>query len=169
LRGIGLGGKGAGSPLWRPLITNSPCTGHIPDELAQKILVAGRGPRVIVFVIESLALQQNLLRFGIQMLGGDLRRQSREQAAAARDAFKGLEGIFQVQLQTEIGRQHEPPRHLFLFTVRGQLLGQGIQNLFFEAQFKAFLLVGLADNLDLIELPAAEGFQNRLRMIFDEA
>ena len=32
MRGIGLGGKGAGSPLQGPSITNSPCPGYVKLE-----------------------------------------------------------------------------------------------------------------------------------------
>ena len=39
---------------------------------------------------------------------------------------------------------------------------------FLEAQFEKLFLVGLADNLELIKLAPAEGFQHPLRVILDE-
>jgi hypothetical protein len=44
-----------------------------------------------------------------------------------------------------------------------------VQNLFLEAQLEKLLLVGLADNFELIELAPAEGFQYPLRVILDES
>ena len=73
-----------------------------------------------------------------------------------------------MQLQTEIGRQDKPLRDFLLLATGGHHLGQGVQDLFFEAQLEKLLLVGLADNLELIKLAAAEGFQHPLRVILDE-
>jgi len=123
----------------------------------------------MVLVIEPAALQQDLLRLGGQVFGGDLGRQSREQAAATHDALEGVERVFQMQLQTQIGRQDKPPRDLFLFPVRGHRLGQRVQHLLLETQLEKLLLVGLADDLELIKLAPAEGFQHPLRVVLDEA
>jgi hypothetical protein len=38
-----------------------------------------------------------------------------------------------------------------------------------EAQLEELLLVGLADDLDLIKLATTESFQNPLRMMLDQA
>ena len=98
---------------------------HVFDELTQGILITRGGPRVMVFVIESSAVQQNLLGLRVQMFGSDFRRQGLEQPAAAHDPFKGIKGIFQMQPQTEISRQNKPQRHILLFASRRHLLGQG--------------------------------------------
>jgi hypothetical protein len=63
-----------------------------------------------------------------------------------------------VQLQTKIGGQNKPEGHLLLLSGRGQLLGQSHQYFLLEAQLKELLFIGLADDLDLIELAATEGF-----------
>jgi hypothetical protein len=73
-----------------------------------------------------------------------------------------------VQLQTEIGRQDKPPWHLFLLPVRRHRLGQGFQNLFLQAQLEKLLLVGLTDDFELVKLTTAKGFQDPLRVVFDE-
>jgi hypothetical protein len=73
-----------------------------------------------------------------------------------------------VQLQTEISRQDKPPRHLFFLPVRRHRLGQGVQNLFLEAQLKKLLLVGLTNDFELVKLAVAKGFQHPLRVVFDE-
>ena len=122
----------------------------------------------MVLVIEPAAFQQDLLGLGGQVFGSNLGRQSREQSAATHDSLEGGERIFQVQLQTEVGRQDEPPRHLFFLAVGRHRLGQGVQHLFLEAQLEKLLLVGLTDDFELVELATAEGFQDPLRVVFDE-
>jgi len=73
-----------------------------------------------------------LLRLGAQVFGGNLRRQSREQSATTHDSLESVGRVFQVQLQTEIGRQDKPPRYRFFLAVGGHRLGQGIQDLLFD-------------------------------------
>src|SRR5437899_3037845 len=85
------------------------------------------------------------------MFGRKVWRQSPQQSSASHDPFKRQEGIFQVQLQAEIGRQDKPARHLFLLAGRGHLLGQRLQHLLFEAQLKELFLIGLANDFDLKE------------------
>ena len=102
------------------------------------------------------------------MFGGDLRRQRPQQAATADHPLKGQERVLQVQLQTEIGGENKPERHFLLLPGRGHLFGQTRQHLLFEAQLEELLLVGLADDLDLIKLAAPEGRQHSLRMVFDD-
>src|ERR1035441_4680299 len=102
------------------------------------------------------------------MFGGDFRRHRAQQAPAPDDPLQSVEGIFQVQLPTQIGRQDKPPGHFLLLSRRGHLLGLGVQHLLPEAEFKKLLLVGLADDLDLVKLPAPEGLQNPLRMMLNE-
>jgi hypothetical protein len=48
------------------------------------------------------------------------------------------------------------------------LFGQRNQDLLLEAEFKEFLLIGLADDLDLIKLPAAKGLQDPLLVMLDD-
>jgi hypothetical protein len=124
--------------------------------------------RVPVLVIEPAALQEDLLAVRIQMPGSDLGGQSPEQSATPDHPLKGQERVLQVQLQTEIGRQRESHRHFLFLSVRGELLGQGLQNLLFEAQLEELLLVGLADDFDLIKLAARESLQHPLGVRFDE-
>jgi len=96
----------------------------------------------------------------IHVLGSDLRRQSTEQTAAADHPLKRQARVLRVQLQTEIGRQQEPQRHFFFLSEGGQLFGQGLQNLLFEAQLEELLLVGLADDFDLIKLSTTESLEH---------
>ena len=103
------------------------------------------------------------------MFGGNLGWQSPQQSAATHDPLESQERVFQVQLQTQIGRQDEPPRHFFFVAGRGHLLGQSVQHPLLKAELKKLLLVGLADNLDLIELAATESFQHLLGVVLDEA
>src|SRR6266853_294981 len=102
------------------------------------------------------------------MFGRKVRRQSPQQSSASDHPFKSHEGIFQVQLQAEIGRQDKPARHLFLLAGRGHVLGQRLQHLFFEAQLKELFLIGLANDFDLIKLASTEGLQHPPRMVFNE-
>jgi hypothetical protein len=74
-----------------------------------------------------------------------------------------------VQLQAQISRQDKPPRHLFFLALRRHRLRQGVENLFFEAQLKKLFLVGLADDFELVKLAAAKGFQDPLRVVFDQS
>ena len=73
-----------------------------------------------------------------------------------------------MQLQTEISCQHKPPRHLFFLPIRRHRLGQGVQNLFLQAQLEKLLLVSLTDNFELVKLATAESLQDPLRVVFDE-
>lgn len=73
-----------------------------------------------------------------------------------------------MQLQTEVSRQNEPKGNLLLLPCGGHHLSQSPKDLFFEAEFKEFLLIGSADDLYLIELTPPEGFQNLSRMMFDD-
>ena len=73
-----------------------------------------------------------------------------------------------MQLQTEVARQNKPTGNLLLLSCGGHHLSQSPKNLFFEAEFKEFLLIGSADDLYLIELTPPEGFQNLPRMMFDD-
>ncbi len=160
---------GLEAPLDSPIEPSLPIGGrNIPDEFAQEVLITGRHPRVVVLFIKAAAFQQDLLRLGSQVFGGNLGRQSREQAAATHDSLESVERIFQVQLQTEISRQDKPPRHLFFLALRGHRLGQGVQNLLPEAQLEKLLLVGLTNDFELIKLTTAKGFQDPLRVVFDE-
>src|SRR6266404_2569269 len=102
------------------------------------------------------------------MLGSNGWRQSPQQSATAHHSFKSPEGIFQVQLQAEIGREDKPARHLFLLAGCRHLLGQRLQHLLFEAQFKELFLIGLANDLNLIKLTSTEGLQHPPWMMFDE-
>jgi hypothetical protein len=92
-----------------------------------------------------------------------------QQAAAPDDPLKSQKGIFQVQVQTQIGRQDKPAGHFFFLAPRGHLPGQSLQHFLLEAEFKKLLLVGLADDFDLIKLPPPEGFQDPLRMPIQRA
>src|SRR6266700_2468265 len=102
------------------------------------------------------------------MFGRKVRRQSPQQSSASDHPFKSQEGIFQVQLQAEIGRQDKPARHLFLLAGRGHLLGQRFQHLLCEAQLKELFLIGLANDLNLIKFASTEGVEHPPRMVFDE-
>ncbi len=73
-----------------------------------------------------------------------------------------------MQFQTEIGCQLKPKRHLFLFPGGRHPLGQCFEHLLLETKLEEFLLVSVADDFDLIELPAAERFQDCLLVMFDE-
>jgi hypothetical protein len=59
-------------------------------------------------------------------------------------------------------------RHFHLFSGRRHLFGQRNQDLFLEAELKEFLLIGFADDLDLIKLAAAKGLQDLLLVMFDD-
>ena len=72
-----------------------------------------------------------------------------------------------MQLQTEVGGQLKPERYFLFLAVGGHRFGQAREDLFPKAQFEELLFVGLADNLDLVELPLAKGFQDPLLMVFD--
>ena len=73
-----------------------------------------------------------------------------------------------MQLKTEVGRQNKPTVNLLLLSCGGHLPRQSRKDLFFEAEFKEFLLIGSADDLYLIELTPPEGFQNLPGMMFDD-
>jgi hypothetical protein len=84
------------------------------------------------------------------------------------DPLESRVTILQVELETQVCRQFKPKRHFLLFPDRGELFGQRNQDLLLEAEFKEFLLVGLADDLDLIKLPAAKGLQDPLLVMLDD-
>ena len=67
--------------------------GHVLHELAHGVLVAGRLPVVVVFVVEAHAVQQHRPALGIQMFGGQGRGQRTEQAATAHHPFPRQKGM----------------------------------------------------------------------------
>ena len=73
-----------------------------------------------------------------------------------------------MELQTEIGRQKEPPGNLFLLARGRQVLGQLPQELFLKAAFEEIPLVGLAEDFQGVELALAEGVQDALGMLFNK-
>ena len=62
----------------------------------------------------------------------------------------------------------EPARHRLLFTGRGHRLGQGVEHLLLKTELEELLLIGLADEFQLVKLATSKGLQNSLRMGFDE-
>ena len=102
------------------------------------------------------------------MFGSQIRRQRAEQAPALHHPLQSGIGVFLVQLQTQIGGQFKPQRHFFFFPGRGHFLGQGRQNLFLEAQLEKLLLVGFANDLELVEFSPPESLQNPLLVKFND-
>jgi hypothetical protein len=103
--------------------------GHIPQGLAPGVLVAGGGAVVTVLVVEALAGQDPLARFGIQMFDGEVRRQGCQQPAATDHPLESQEGVLLVEFQTQVGGQDEPAGDFLLFAGRGHGAGHGGQNL----------------------------------------
>ena len=64
--------------------------------------------------------------------------------------------------------QLKPARDFLLLASRGHLLGQRRKDLFLEAEFKEFFLVGFADDFNLIELTAAKSFQDPLLVMLND-
>jgi hypothetical protein len=102
------------------------------------------------------------------MLGGQIRWQGREQAAAAHHPLKGQERVFLMQFQAQVGRQNEPAGDLFLFANGGHGLGQAAEEALLETAVKEVTFVGLADDLQAVELTAAKGGEHGLGMVFDQ-
>ena len=67
-----------------------------------------------------------------------------------------------------MGCQLKLTRYFLFFPGRGHLLGQAQKNLFLEAKLKEFFLIGFADDFNLIELTAAKGFQDLLRVMLND-
>jgi len=124
-------------------------------------------PGVVVLVVKAAALDPNLLGLRVQVLAGQVRRQGAEQAASLHDPLEGRIGVLQMQLQTEVGGQLKPERHFLFLALGGHSLRQAREDLFPKAQFEELFFVGLADDLDLVELPLAKGLQDLLLMVFD--
>jgi hypothetical protein len=72
-----------------------------------------------------------------------------------------------VQLQTHVAGQNKPPGHFLLSPGGGHSLSQFHQNILAKAQFKKLLLVGLANDLDLVKDAEPELFKNPLGVVFD--
>src|ERR1017187_4061244 len=149
-----------------PLLPALP--GDILDRFAQGVVVAGHLAGVVVLVVKAAALDPNLLGLRVQVLAGEVRRQGAEQAPTLHHPLEGRIGVLQMQLQTEVGGQLKPERHFLFLTVGGHGLRQAREDLFPKTQFKELLFVGLADDLDLIELAPAKGLQDLLLMVFDD-
>ena len=141
---------------------------HVLDGLAQGVVIARHFARVEVLVIEPLALDPNGLGLRVQMFAGQFRRQGAQQAAALHHPLESRIRVLQVQLEAQIGGQLKPERHLLLLAGGGHRLGQAREDLFPKAQFEELLFVGLADNLDLVELALAKSLQDLLLMVFDD-
>ena len=102
------------------------------------------------------------------MLGGQGRVQRTQQAATPHHALQRMEGVFPMQLQTQVGRQHKPLGDFLLLASRRHRVGQRLEQLLLETQLEERLLIGLAENLQTVEVPLPEGFQHPAGMRFNQ-
>ena len=73
-----------------------------------------------------------------------------------------------MQLQTQVGRQDEPPRHFLLLAIGGHGRGQPFEQLLAKQPLEELPLIRFADDLQRVELSAPQGVQYPLRMMLDD-
>lgn len=102
------------------------------------------------------------------MLGSDRRVQRVQKPPTAHHLIEGLKGMFPMQLQTQVGRQHKLLGHLLLLAGREHRLGQPFQKVFPETELEECFLIGLAQDFQTVKVLPAEICQHPVGMRFKQ-